>query len=280
MKNSKIVIIWWTSKFWQLWQRYFEEKWHQVIVSSRSTSIKPEEAILLWDIIIFSVSIRYTIKTIRDLIPLIPSDKLVMDFTGIKIEASNELKKYTSWEVVATHPMFGPWIKSLKNQNIAFDPVSPGEKWKYIKSLWTQDEANLIELESHKHDELVAILQSSVHFINLLIGHVLKTRDIHPDKLLAISTPNSRMQLFILSRFLNQEASLYTDMQMHNTIYKNEIITEMKNYVNKMQGVILNQDENAFEDEFNNLKNFVWKEFLDKALSITTKLDEELKKAS
>lgn len=275
MKKYKIVIIGWTSKFWQLWQRYFEEKWQEVIITSRTTEIKPEEAVKMGDIIIFSVSIRYTVETIQKLIPLIPEGRLVMDFTGIKKEASDELKKYTKWEVIATHPMFGPWIKKLEKQNIAFDPIKTWEKWDFIYNLWKNDGANLIEMESSKHDELVAIVQSSVHFVNLLIGHILVERWIHPNELMAISTPISRMQLFILSRFLNQEASLYTDMQICNTIYRDNIIPEMKNFADKMSDIITHKQSEKFEEEFNKLKKFIWQDFIDMALRVSSEIDEK-----
>ncbi|MDP2103515.1 MAG: prephenate dehydrogenase/arogenate dehydrogenase family protein, partial [Candidatus Gracilibacteria bacterium] len=129
MKNLKIVLIGGTSKFGQLWKRYFESKGLEVIITSRTTEITPEEAVTLGDVIIFSVSIRHTVSTIERLIPLIPDNRLVMDFTGIKTEATEALRAYTRGEVVATHPMFGPWTTSLQNQNIAFDPVQTGEKW-------------------------------------------------------------------------------------------------------------------------------------------------------
>jgi len=278
MKKYKIVIVWWTSPFWQLWKRYFEERWQEVIIASRSTEIKPTDAVKMWDIIIISVSIRHTVQIIKELVPLIPEGKLLMDFTGIKKEASQELSKYTTWEVVATHPMFWPWIKTLENQNIAYDPIKTWEKWDYIYNLWNTDKANLIELKSSKHDELVALVQSSVHFINLLMWHILAKRWIHPQDLMKISTPNSRMQLFILSRFLNQEASLYTDMQMCNSTYRNEIIPEIKSFVGDMSNTVINQDSEKFEQEFNNLKEFIWQDFLDKALKISSKFDEESKK--
>lgn len=237
-----------------------------------------KDAVKMWDIIIFSVSIRNTVKTIRDLIQYIPENKLVMDFTWIKIEATNELKKYTKWEVIATHPMFWPWIKSLSNQNIAYDAIIPWEKWNYLKWLWQEDWANLIELESHKHDELVAILQSSIHFVNLMTGHILKKRWINPKDIIKISTPIARIQFLLLSRFLNQEASLYTDMQLYNTIYKNELIPEMKDFINTFSDIIQNWKEKEFENEFNDIKKFIGQEFLDKALSFTSIVDDELKK--
>lgn len=132
----KIIIIWGTGVFWQFWKKYFEMKWCEVIISSRKTQIQPKEAVLLWEVIIFSVSIRNTVSVIEELIPHIPPNKLIMDFTGIKTKTSESLKKYTNWEVVATHPMFWPWITSLENQNIAYDPIFPWEKWEKIKKFW------------------------------------------------------------------------------------------------------------------------------------------------
>ncbi|MDD2516165.1 MAG: prephenate dehydrogenase/arogenate dehydrogenase family protein [Candidatus Gracilibacteria bacterium] len=278
MQQFKIVIIGGTSLFGQFWKKYFEEKGQEVIITSRNTKLTSKEAVKMGDIIIFSVSIRHTVEVIKELIPEIPVSKLIMDFTGIKNEATAELKKYTSGEVVATHPMFGPWIKSLQNQNIAFDPVSPGEKWDFIYNIWKEDGANLIEMSSKRHDEIVGIIQSSVHFINLLIGHILKKKGIHPDELVKISTPNSRMQLFILSRFLNQEASLYTDMQMCNSTYKNEIVPEILDYAQMLFSIIGQNDSERFENEFNDLKQFIGQDFPDKALTISSKFDEELKK--
>ena len=273
----KIVIIGWTWVFWQFWKRYFEEKWFEVIISSRSTTIKPQEAVTLWDVIIFSVSIRNTVKTIRELLPYIPENKLIMDFTWIKLKASEEMSKYTLWEVVATHPMFGPWVKNLENQNIAFDPIKPWKKWEEIYNLFKQDGANMINMSSKKHDELVSIVQSAVHFVNLLLWHILKKKWIDMGQILDIWTPISRIQMLILARFLNQNASLYTDMQIHNDYYKESILPEIKDYVDFLEDIINSWDIESFEKEFNDVKNHMWKDFLDKALSTTSIIDKEVR---
>ena len=231
----------------------------------------------LADIIIVSVSIRATVKTVENLIPHISPNKLLLDFTGIKTEATCALSKYTSGEVVATHPMFGPWITSLRDQNIAFDPVQTREKWEFIKNLWQEDGANLIELPSKKHDELVAIVQSTVHILNLLFGHILSKRGINIRELLKISTPNSRMQLCILARFLNQEAGLYTDMQMNNTVYKDEILPEIETYFLKLREIIECDEHEKFEKEFNDMKEYIGQDFLKKALKTSSEFDEHIK---
>lgn len=224
------------------------------------------------------MSIRATVKTIESLIPHIPPDKLLLDFTGIKTEATRALSEYITGEVVATHPMFGPWITSLRDQNIAFDPVRPGEKWEFLYNLWKSDGANLIELSSRKHDELVAIVQSTVHIMNLMFGHILSKRGIDIAELMKISTPNSRMQLSILARFLNQEAALYTDMQTENTIYKDEILPDIEAYFHTLSSIIQGSRGDEFEHEFNSVKNYIGPEFLAKALKVSSEFDEHLKK--
>lgn len=278
MSKYKIVIIWWTSNFWKLWVKYFKSKNLEVIIATNSTKLKPIDAVLLWDIIIVSVPIRHTVSVIKEIIPFISKNKLLIDFTWIKIDSSKQVKKYKLWEVVSVHPMFGPWVKTLNKQNISYDPIKAWKKWDFISNLFINDWVNLIKLESRKHDEIVSIVQSSVHIMNLLLWHILKKRWINLNEITKISTPNSRMQLFILSRFLNQNASLYTDMQMYNTLYKNEILPDIKEYFDLVLDLVNNKKTKEFEKEFNEIKDYIWDDFITKAFKITQKIDNELKK--
>ncbi|MDD2486812.1 MAG: prephenate dehydrogenase/arogenate dehydrogenase family protein [Candidatus Gracilibacteria bacterium] len=277
MQKPIISIIGGTGKFGQFWQKYFESKGLEVISCGRSGPISPIEAIRSSDIVIFSLSIRYTKKVIGDLIPLIPEGKLIIDFTGIKQEATDEMRKYVSGEVVGTHPMFGPNVKSLENQNIAFDPIMPGEKWDFIYNLWKEDKANLIEMSSKKHDELIGLIQPMTHFVNFIFGHMLKKRGIHPEDLVTISTPVSRMQTFIFSRFLWQQSGLYADMQICNEVYKKEILKELVDFTKQLEEIIQNNDFEAFEKEFEELKEFIGPKFLEKAMKVSTEIDEIVK---
>lgn len=279
MKNLKIWIIWWTWKFWQFWQKYFESKWLEVIVCWSNWPVTPIDIIKSADIIIFSLSIRYTKKIIKELVPEIPEWKLLLDFTWIKKEATDEMKKYIWGEVVWTHPMFWPNIKSLENQNIAFDPIMPWEKWNFIYNLWKEDKANLIEMTSQKHDELIWLIQPMTHFVNFVFWHMLKKRWIHPEDLVNISTPVSRMQTFIFSRFLWQQSSLYADMQICNEVYKKEILKELLEFTKYLESIIQNNDFEAFEKEFEDLKAFIGPEFLEKAMTVSTQIDEIVKKS-
>lgn len=74
--------------------------------------------------------------------------------------------------------------------------------------------------------------------MSLMLGHVLEKRGIDISEIMNIATPISRMQLFILARFLNQEASLYTDMQMYNDVYKKEILTDIQQYFKSVGSMV------------------------------------------
>lgn len=277
-QNYKIAIIGWTWRYWQFWKKYFESKWNSVIVTWRSSEITSEEALVIADIIIISVSIRNTVKVIRELIPFIPENKLLLDFTWIKKDSLKEMKKYKKWEIIWTHPMFWPNVPSLSKQNIAFDPVKPWKKWKYIFELWKSDWANMIKMTAKRHDELIWIIQPATHFINFIFGYVLQKKWVHPEELIAISTPVSRMQTYIFSRFLWQQAGLYSDMQICNSTYKKEILSLINKKTKKLTKIIKSNDFEKFEEEFTNLKNFIWNDFLEKAMIISTDIDERLKK--
>ncbi len=115
--------------------------------------------------------------------------------------------------------------------------------------------------------------------MNLMFGHILESRWINIDELMRISTPNSRMQICILARFLNQEASLYTDMQMENTIYRKEILSSLWNYFEKLNTIIQDKKTEDFENEFNTIKKYIGQDFLDIALKTSSEFDEHIKKA-
>jgi len=248
-----------------------------MVLSSRNTDLKPKDAVKLADIIIISVPIRHTVQVIQELIEYLPDDRLLMDFTGIKTEATCALAGYTRGEVVATHPMFGPWVQGLQGQNIAYDALNPWEKWQKIYDLWQQDWANLIPIESKKHDEMVSIIQSTVHILNLVLGHILKQRGINIEDLMKISTPNARMQLCILSRFFKQEASLYTDMQVYNPLYQQQILPEIEAYFKNLEGIIDEKNTTQFETEFESIKAYLWSDFIENNFHITKQMDAFLK---
>lgn len=125
----------------------------------------------------------------------------------------------------------------------------------------------------------MAIVQSSVHILNLVLGHILQKRNINVEELLTIATPNSRMQLCILGRFLNQKAPLYTDMQMYNTEYRDIILPEMLAYLTEVTAMVQSRNSDAFASEFEIIKQTMGTSFLEFSQGISEMLDADIKTA-
>jgi hypothetical protein len=67
-------------------------------------------------------------------------------------------------------------------------------------------------------------------------------------------------------------------MQFLNEHYKESILPEIKNYVEFLQNIINLWKVDDFEKEFNEIKNYIWQDFLNMALETTNVIDIEVKK--
>ena len=85
------------------------------------------------------------------------------------------------------------------------------------------------------------------------------------------------MQTYIFSRFLWQQADLYADMQICNPIFRQTILKEINRKVRKLTEIVETNDFDAFETEFNGLKDFIGTPFLEKAMQASSEIDQSLK---
>lgn len=67
-------------------------------------------------------------------------------------------------------------------------------------------------------------------------------------------------------------------MQICNKVYKKEILKELVSFTKQLEEIIQNDDFEAFEQEFEDLKKFIGPEFLEKAMRVSTEIDEIVKK--
>jgi len=95
MEKLKIGIIGGTGQMGQWFKRFFEKEGHKVVIAGRKTKITPKECAAQCDVVIMSVPIDVTIKTIKEIAPLVREDALLMDLTSIKKEPVEAMLKYS-----------------------------------------------------------------------------------------------------------------------------------------------------------------------------------------
>ena len=175
---------------------FFEKNNYNVLISGRKTKLTNTALAEQSDIVIISVPIAVTIEVIKEIIPHLKDNSLLMDFTSLKKEPIEEMKKAKKTiGVIGLHPMFGPLVKDIKGQYIGICPKRENKLWKQIKELFEKNKANLIYIEPNEHDRQMALIQALVHFINLAYVKTLLQSNI--DIKGRFSTPIFRFQTMI-----------------------------------------------------------------------------------
>lgn len=176
------------------------------------------------DIVMISVPINITEKTIEEIAPKMPPGSLLMDITSIKTTPVNAMRKYTpkNVEFLGTHPMFGPSIPDLRGQIVIFTQVSGrSTKWfPVIKSLYEDNGAHIEIMDPVEHDRMMAVVQGLTHFAFISIGSVFRELEFDVMKSRRFMSPMYDILLDLVGRILAQNPYLYAMIQMNPEVAK------------------------------------------------------------
>ncbi len=184
-------------------------------------------------------------------------DALLSDFTSLKEKPLREMLKKKGG-VLGIHPLFSPLALSMKGETIVFCR-GRNNKWvKFLKELFEEKGAKIIEMKAKEHDRQMAIIQALAHFVNIsFIKTVLKEKIGVED---ALATPLFRHQLMLSGRVLGGNSSLYADIQIENDFFKKTLKKFLTVSENISKNIIFKKKK-EFEKDFKKtaekLKNFI-----------------------
>lgn len=247
-KTPLIGIIGGTSEFGRWFKFFFERHGCRCLVAGRKTALTPDALSAQCDIVIVSVPIRETAKVIRSVRRLLKPGALLADFTSLKSEPLKEmLKADKKVGVLGMHPLFGPTVSSIKEQNIVFCPGRSNRWTKFLKNIFAKNGAKIISMTADEHDKQMAVVQALTHFTNIVFARVAGNNKITISN--NVSTPVFRAQMQNASRVLNGDASLYADIELRNPAFRavlNKFIGETKN----LSAAVTNRRTRTFESIF------------------------------
>jgi prephenate dehydrogenase len=231
-EKTKVLILGGTGEMGQWFTRFFKKKGFKVTIWGKRARIEIakelevpfasdlEIAIPESDIVIVSVPIDATEKTIAETAPKMKAGSLLMDFTSTKVKPIEAMKKFASAEVeiLGTHPMFGPTIPTLLGQTVIFVPVEGrSEKWfPKIRDLFEENGARVEVTTAAEHDHLVSVVQGLTHFAYISIGTTIDRLDFDVKKSRKFVSPVYDIMLDFVGRILGQNPYLYALIQMEN----------------------------------------------------------------
>jgi prephenate dehydrogenase len=230
-------------------------RWHGIEIARSS-----REAVGKADIIIISVPIGNFEKVVKEIGPAIQPEQIVIDVTSVKTAPVKVMHKHIkAGLILGAHPLFGPGVTSLKDQNFALTPTNAKEKAlaakveKYLKARG----ANVKLMTPEAHDRMMAVVQGLSHFVAIVSADALAgLGDL--DEMKDVSTTTFRIFLNYIESVIGDDAPLYAAIQMEHPEMA-DIYQALGQSIEKWADVVKRKDTQGFVERMNELKRYIGK---------------------
>jgi prephenate dehydrogenase len=238
-RDIQIGIIGGTGGIGRWFAHFFRKEGLTVHVSGRKTGMSIEEMAESCPVVIVSVPIGATIKTIEQVGPRMKKESLLMDLTSLKEEPVAAMLESSVSEVIGLHPLFGPNIRFTQGKNIAICPART-EKWlPWLTEILEKSGFDLIETTPREHDEMMACVQVLTHLNTITMGLVLEDTKKDLSELKKFSTPIFDTKMEIIKKVFTINPGLYSEIINHNPRSRSIVelymknLSELKNLIDK-----------------------------------------------
>jgi prephenate dehydrogenase len=275
MKPKVISIIGGRGQMGAMFAKAFRSAGYKVLISGRDTPISHVEAAERGDVVIVTVPIRYTEETLKKIGPHVRKGALLTDFTSVKMMPAKAMTKYSSAEVIAGHPVFGP-TSGFAGHTYVLCPIRGESYLKWYKKFLTSLGLIVIIMTPKEHDRAMSKIQVLRYTCDLAFATTLAKLGCSPDKDEALASPLYLMKTYEAGRLLSQDAKLYSDISIENNFSK-EIIDTFTDTSKILQKIINNKDKEAYEKLFTEASE-CFGEYSSNSVSITDELIKKLRK--
>jgi prephenate dehydrogenase len=225
----KVAIIG-AGKMGRWFTRFFLEEGDSVIVSSRSQekllNLRKEFGVEIADNIgavkkaervLICVPIENFEEVLREISSHVRPDQVIMDICSIKEGPVKMMHKYIKAGItLGTHPVFGPGVESIENQNFVLTPTNDEDKRfaEHFKSWLEKRQVNVFIMSPREHDELMSVVLGFPHFLGLVVCDTLLD---YPNFLETkkVAGTSHRMLLTLAEAIASEETEFYTSLQMN-----------------------------------------------------------------
>ena len=187
--------------------------------NNKNIIFSPLEKVAKCDLLFFSVPIVFFEKSIRNVIPYISDDTIVLDVLSVKSYSYRIMSKYLPKhiQILPTHPMFGPdSVKNgIKGLPFILCPVDETSDvtLNFIREYLKRLGFKVIEMSCEEHDKITAYSLCTTQ----LIGRIMDGIGIkHSD----IGTENFKNLLKMKETAINDSFELFAGLQIYNPFAK------------------------------------------------------------
>ncbi|MCS7278986.1 MAG: prephenate dehydrogenase/arogenate dehydrogenase family protein [Thermodesulfobacteriaceae bacterium] len=220
-ENFTIGIIGGAGKMGNFFKAFFEKKGYKVLISDLNEGLSKVELLKQSKVILLSVPMETFPQVVEEIGNYVKPHHWILDICSLKVEPVRVMKKFLKrGEILATHPLFGPYEKSLRNKIIVLYRVRGKNCYSWFKETFLPEGVKLVEVSPQKHDQIIALSQVLNHFWLIILAKIIKDLSYPLEDIINLSPPSFERQLHILKRFAYQDEKLYAKIQLDNPLGK------------------------------------------------------------
>jgi len=176
------------------------------------------EAVLQADVVILAVPIETTPQIIREIAPHLKEGSLLADVTSVKEEPASLMNQFVpkGVEVLPTHPMFGPRVRSLEGQVVVLTPSQSGEWYQRVVDFLENEQVRILVTSPDIHDRMMSIVQGLTHFAYISIAAAIERLGVEVKDSRKFASPIYSLMLDIIARIVAQNPYLCYSIQTRN----------------------------------------------------------------
>ncbi len=255
-----------------------ESEGYRVLLTGRTTRLRPEEMIDLVDVVVVCVPISATAETVRTFGPLIDDGKALILLAGESETTLQAALESTGEgvEVMLVHNLWGPQAATMKDKNaIVVRTPRSGRFCSEFEAFLYKHGADIYHDSPSRHDLLMGVGQKLPTVISVALAMTLQENGITADDIASHSTLTSLYPILAMARVHSQNPQTYAEI-MATSGDSRKIV---RDFVGNMKRVVEMAD-NACIRELSELINtnstHLTRDFLEARMAQAKAVDEVL----
>ncbi|MBV5316252.1 MAG: prephenate dehydrogenase/arogenate dehydrogenase family protein [Desulfobulbaceae bacterium] len=195
--------------------RRLESEGYEVLITGRTTPLRPEEMIGQVDVVVICVPISVTSATVRRYGPLIGGGKALILLAGESEETIKSALEVTNEEVelMLVHNLWGPQAATMKDKNaIVVRTSRSGMFCSEFEAFLYKHGADIYHDSPSKHDLLMGVGQKLPTVISVALAMTLGENNITSEDIASHCTLTSLYPILAMSRVHSQNPRTYAEI--------------------------------------------------------------------
>jgi prephenate dehydratase/prephenate dehydrogenase len=192
-----------------------ENEGYRILLSGRSTELRPEEMISQVDVVVICVPISATADTVNRYGPLVAAGKALILLAGESETTLDTALSVTNpdVEVMLVHNLWGPQTATMKDKNaIVVRTARSGRLCSEFETFLYKHGADIYQDSAARHDLLMGIGQKLPTVISVALAMTLEEHGITSEDISSHCTLTSLYPILAMARVHSQNPRTYAEI--------------------------------------------------------------------